>query len=640
MKLTKLAVNCLALSLILATSLSVTPILAGESAPTVSAIQVPNGLTDLKAIESQVQATVKKVMPAVVGVRIPPAVGSGVIISEDGIVMTAAHVSGKPGQAVQFIFADGKTAKGITLGACNSADASLMKITDPGKWPTAPIGAAAAVKQGSWVVAMGHPLGYRPGRPPVVRLGRIAEKTDGMLKTDCPLISGDSGGPLFDLEGRVIAINSRIVTGVEVNLHVPSEVFQGFWDRLLKSEVFDLGPIARGSADVKTAFRPAVSAAKGCVVRIKCDGKEAALGTIVGPDGWVLTKASEMKGKIVCRLGDGRELEARIVGTHHALDLMMLKIDAINLPLLPWIMNQPAVGQWVITPGLEDDPVAMGVVSVPRRAIPPIGGVMGVQLIEKDGISRVAQVIAKGPADLAGLKIDDIVTHVNGQAPQGSVRVRDLVQRYRPGEVVRLLVKRGPQVLEINVTLGEISSAAAQVIKQANSLGVGVSKRSDNFAAVMQHDTMLRPVDCGGPIVNLDGKVVGINIAHAGRTESYYLPTDVLLVAMYELMSGRLSPSVYEAANKAAEEKLAAIRKAAAEKMAAEKAAAEKAAAEKAAAERKAAEERAKAEKRAAAEKKAAQQNQASSQSGVEKNTSEDDDEPEATWRKVDNVTY
>ena len=84
-----------------------------------------------------------------------------------------------------------------------------------------------------------------------------------------------------------------------------------------------------------------------------------------------------------------------------------------------------------------------------------------------------------------------------------------------------------------------------------NSLGVGVSKRSDDFPAVIQHDTVLRPVDCGGPVVDLSGKVVGVNIAHAGRTETYCLPTDVLIVAMYELMSGRLSPALVEAAEKA-----------------------------------------------------------------------------------------
>jgi hypothetical protein len=62
------------------------------------------------------------------------------------------------------------------------------------------------------------------------------------------------------------------------------------------------------------------------VVRIKCDGSEVALGTVVGPDGWVLSKASQLKGRVVCRTRDGQEREARLVGVHPGLDLAMLKM--------------------------------------------------------------------------------------------------------------------------------------------------------------------------------------------------------------------------------------------------------------------------------------------------------------------------
>lgn len=601
------------------------------SMPAPATIQVPKNLDDVKAMEEQVKAVVAKVMPAVVGIRIPPAVGSGVIVSEDGIVMTAAHVVGKPGQAVEFIFADGKTAKGITLGMLGSADAGLMKITDPGKWPSAAIGQSAPITQGMWCIAMGHPLGYRQGRPPVVRLGRVLERSDAFLRTDCPLVSGDSGGPLFDLAGNVIAINSRIAGPTEVNLHVPVEIFRvsNHWERMLKGEAWNAGPVSRNGADVKATFRPVVAAANRCVVRIKCDDQEAALGTIVGPDGWILTKASELKGRIVCRLADGRELEARIVGSHQSLDLAMLKIDALKLPLIPWTMQQPSVGQWVLSAGMDNDPLAMGVVSVPRRAIPPISGVMGAMLTKEGDEARVAKILPKSPADQAGLKENDIITHVNGEPAQGSARIQDLIQRHRPGTVLKLLVRRGLQNMEIIVTLGQISSAALQQQQKANSMGVGVSRRSDSFPAVIQHDTVLRPVDCGGPVVDLTGKVVGINIAHAGRTESYYLPTDVLLIAMYELMSGRLSPAIYESAAKAAEAKAAAARKAAEEKAAAEKAAAEKKAAEEKAAAEKAAQEKAEAEKKAAeekanAEKKAQEEKAAAEKAAAEKKAAEE----------------
>src|SRR6187200_3140780 len=60
-------------------------------------------------------------------------------------------------------------------------------------------------------------------------------------------------------------------------------------------------------------------------VRVQCDEKDVCLGIIVGADGWILTKAHDLKGKIICKLADGRALEARIVGIHEPNDLAMLR---------------------------------------------------------------------------------------------------------------------------------------------------------------------------------------------------------------------------------------------------------------------------------------------------------------------------
>ena len=278
------------------------------------------------------------------------------------------------------------------------------------------------------------------------------------------------------------------------------------------------------------------------------------------------------------------------------MDLAMLKIDALHLPIIGWSTKRPSVGQWLATAGMGDDPLGIGIVSVPRRAIPPVGGVIGVLLRDKPGLAEIESVVPKSPAAAAGLKAGDVIIRVNAEAAKTVPEVRSLLRRHRPGEVIRLTVKRGQQTLELPVRLAQLSSPM-------NSLGVGVSTRSDNFPAVVQHDTVLKPVDCGGPVVDLSGKVVGVNIAHAGRTETYCLPADALIDVMYDLMSGRLSPAVVEAAEKAKAEKDAAEMKATAEKMATEKKAAE----EKAAAAKKAAAEKTVADLTARVEKLAAE---------------------------------
>ena len=554
-------------------------------------VEAPRDLAGYKVIENKVKSVVSNVLPAVVGIRVGRASGSGVIVSEDGIVMTAGHVVAKPGQEVTFIFHDGKTAKGKTLGMSMPTDIGLMKITDEGKWPFAPQGDSDTVKPGAWVVAFGHPLGYRPGRPPVVRIGRVLEITGTVIRSDCPLVGGDSGGPLFDLDGKIIGVNSRIGGPADVNLHAPVNLFRPAWDRLLKGESWNTSLPSRSDAEVIRPFKELVQAANKCVVRVKCDGKDAILGTIVGPDGWVLTKASELKGKIVCRLADGRDLEARIVGLHPQLDLAVLKIDAVDLPIIPWTTGKTEVGQWLISAGMGDDPLAVGVISVPRRAIPAVGGVTGIEIGDKDGAAIVLKVLPKSPAEKAGVKAGDQITHVNGVATPNSAAVRNLVRKNLPGQTVMLTIKRGGEILNLPVVLAKLSTPELAKQESMNKLGVGVSGRSDNFPAVLQHDTVLKPTDCGGPVIDMSGKVVGINIAHAGRTETYCIPTDQLIAPLYEMISGRLSPSVIEAAKKAAAEKQAAAAKQAAEKLAAE---------EKAAKEKKEAEEQPVPEKKAA----------------------------------------
>ncbi len=207
----------------------------GAEAPTES--QPPKDAAELKAIEEKVKKVVAKVVPCTVAVRVGQVYGSGVIVSEEGYVMTAGHIVGKPGQDVVFIFANGKTAKGKTLGVYKTLDAGLMKITEKDKkWPFVERASSKDIKAGTWCVAAGHPLGYHPGRPPVVRTGRVVHADKNRIQTNCLLVRGDMGGPLVNLDGKLIGINSRIGPGVTMNFHVPVDVFARNWDRLVKAE--------------------------------------------------------------------------------------------------------------------------------------------------------------------------------------------------------------------------------------------------------------------------------------------------------------------------------------------------------------------------------------------------------------------
>ncbi len=101
--------------------------------------RVPQGATDLSEIEQAARDVAKKVIACTVWIQLGGGQGSGVIVSEDGYVLTAAHLIGRPGRGVLIKLPDGKIVKGKTLGMHTVADAGLIKIIEEGKWPYAPV---------------------------------------------------------------------------------------------------------------------------------------------------------------------------------------------------------------------------------------------------------------------------------------------------------------------------------------------------------------------------------------------------------------------------------------------------------------------------------------------------------------------
>lgn len=202
----------------------------GEPSPRL--VQEDPQLAQLRLVQDKVQSVIQRVTPAVVGVVVGQGQGSGVVVTKDGYVLTAGHVSGTPGREVTVIFADGKRVKGKTLGMDPQTDSGLIKLEGEGPYPHVEMGDIGQLRPGDWVVAIGHPGGFRPGRTPVVRLGRVLRVDQRMVVTDCTLVGGDSGGPLFDLNGRVVGIHSRIGQSLAQNIHVPISAYKSSWEAL------------------------------------------------------------------------------------------------------------------------------------------------------------------------------------------------------------------------------------------------------------------------------------------------------------------------------------------------------------------------------------------------------------------------
>lgn len=216
--------------------------------PSVPSIQtaVPENVEELRAQEKVQKNIVKRVLPCTVNVQVGQAQGSGVIISKDGYVLTAGHVSGTTDRSVTVTLFDGRKFKGKTLGGNRLIDSGLIKITEGKDWPFVEMGKSSDLRLGQWCVSTGHPRGLMKDRTPPVRVGRIHTLNKSWIVSDCTLVGGDSGGPLFDMDGRVIGIHSRIGLPITNNVHVPVDTYRETWTRLVASEIWG-GPFGEGA---------------------------------------------------------------------------------------------------------------------------------------------------------------------------------------------------------------------------------------------------------------------------------------------------------------------------------------------------------------------------------------------------------
>jgi len=292
---------------------------------------------------------------------------------------------------------------------------------------------------------------------------------------------------------------------------------------------------------VLDAFREVVKEAGPATVEVSIDREQVALGTVVGSGGWIVTKASVLTDleKVSVKFKDGRWTRAKVVGTDKATDLALLKFTARRLPIIRWANTRKTqVGRIVASSAPADHPAAVGVISVPDHAVARVKPVIGVGLMPGELGPRVDKVYPKSGAAKAGLQRNDYITHANGKETKSREALIKVLINMNVGQKVKLNIQRGEKKLEVVVVLGRPADIFTDSpMALASRLGGKLSKRRNNFNLVIQHDTVLLPNQCGGPLLTLDGKAIGINIARADRTASYAIPAHVVRTVIARLKS-------------------------------------------------------------------------------------------------------
>lgn len=252
--------------------------------------------------------------------------GSGFIISEDGLVVTNQHVVGKNPSELIISLTDGSTYDARLIGSDELTDIALLKIQSDQTFPYAVFSNSDEVIVGEWAIALGNPFGLFEDGKPTVTVGVISAKNRDfrpdpnnprvymdMLQTDAAINRGNSGGPLLNSEGEVIGINTFIYTGgtsagfVGLGFAIPSNRIERIITQLLTggSVVLDYDPgMEFTSMTEQLVYRYNLPYVQGLLVTSVNKGGPAFEGGI-------------MPGDVILKIG-----KERVVGEMHAWALL------------------------------------------------------------------------------------------------------------------------------------------------------------------------------------------------------------------------------------------------------------------------------------------------------------------------------
>ena len=262
--------------------------------------------------------------------------------------------------------------------------------------------------------------------------------------------------------------------------------------------------------------------------------KEIAYGMVISADGYLLTKASEVEGAgdIDVRVDTELFKDAKVVITDARWDVALLKVKATDLVPATYAPDSKlGEGTWVVVNGATSRTkrrILAGVISAQSREIGAEGGpALGVTLTESEEILEVQGVSEGSGAEEAGLKKGDIIVKVNGKAVKVLKDLVKLLEDMKAGDVAKVSLKRDGKRMEVDVKLSAKGELFANQSRNDQMSG-DYSKRRSGFPRVIQHHILASSSTMGGAVIDLQGRVVGMNIARANRAETFAIPVEEL----------------------------------------------------------------------------------------------------------------
>jgi serine protease Do len=492
---------------------------------------------------------------------------SGVVVNSRGTILSAAHVV-MPDKTYKVMFPDGRECIAKGLGRISIPptfmlpDAAMLKIVDEGQWPYAELGWSSSLKVGMPCISIAYPESLEQ-RKPNVRFGFISSlrNNHGFVQSTCIMEPGDSGGPLFDLLGRVIGIHSGIEIPESINYEIPINTYRKYWTALSRSENYlalpadtdaiAVDPMAANlkvmPANLSCNSKPAnVSLELSCVmIKSELNGAELQIyGTLFLPDGLsvkpqftnntvLLSKSSMVGNSPVVFLPNGETIKATVIARDPSNDLVLLlpakkiaagihlksiKGDSISISDLGRLLVSPR-------PDSANRFSVLGSLPVNLPKVSSYGYIGAVAMLKGDNLTFTF-IQPNSAAESGGLKIGDQVLSVDGKKVEDPLDFIKALQKYLAGDTTIVTVMQNGEKYTRSIVL---KYPPQRVINHPAELFVGgKSQRRDGFNQVLIHDAILKPEESGGPVFDDKGQFIGINIARISRTSTVIMPAKTI----------------------------------------------------------------------------------------------------------------
>jgi len=479
---------------------------------------------------------------------------SGVVATKDGHILTAAHTI-EPGKSYKVFFPDGKSCIAIALGKIEvketpgAPDIGMMKIVSAGVWPYAEMGFSSKLKKDATCLSISYPESLNQSSP-TLRLGKIitAKNQYGFIQSTCKMEPGDSGGPLFDILGRVIGLHSAIDIDEDMNFEIPIDLYRKYWTALLLENKYVLLPPEtdssledRAVSTINNIFQkkmpaklPNVQGSTFLITSILNKKSSMAMATLFnvadasGKKRQVFISKNTLVGDSIGVVIRGEKLPLSILFRDQENDLVMLETGKRTIAGAGLMIKEKEgfsnpIGKILFT-AREDGSFIQSALGSElfdlqkKSSLPYLGAMVVYQ-----SSPVVFSLIKEGsPAEMAGLRIGDELISINNHKIKNSGGFAAAIASFWPGDAIELKWFRDGETISnvVKLTAPNIAVTNHPVEKFTG----GKSVRRDGFKQIYTHDLALTPEMAGSAVFDLQGNFIGINIARYSRASSLIIP--------------------------------------------------------------------------------------------------------------------